>query len=253
MVFSSLVLAALAFTAPTDPVENIVGGVPVNPPFKYPWLVSLQSSGSHFCGGSLLNANTILTAAHCSQRSVSNSLRVVAHRHNLRATAASENALEFKVLKIVNHPKYSTSNYANDVSVWKVELVSGNATQIPGGVVTLDDGTNAPDGADMLIAGWGTTSSGGRPSTVLLETEVDIVNQQECTKAYSDLDPTSICAARKGKDTCQGDSGGPMWVFKNGRPVVVGTTSYGQGCALEGYPGVYCRVSTVKTWIESLV
>jgi trypsin len=248
-------LLAFAYAAPTetDPVENIVGGTPVNPPFKYPWLVSLQSSGSHFCGGSLLNANTIITAAHCSQRSVSNSLRVFANRHNLRASADSEGALAFRVTRIINHPQYSSGTYAFDASIWKVELVSGNATLIPGGVVTLDDGTFSTDGADMIIAGWGTTSSGGSSSSILLETVVDVVNQQECARAYPRLHPSSICAARPGKDTCQGDSGGPLFVQTNGTNVLVGLTSYGRGCAEPNFPGVYARVTTFSDWVKSLL
>jgi trypsin len=248
-----LALAAVAFALPTDevPVENIVGGTPVSPPFKYPWLVSLQNRGSHFCGGSLLNANTIITAAHCSQRSVSDSLRVFANRHNLRASAGSENALEFRVTKITNHPNYSTGNYAFDASIWKVQLASGDATRIPGGVVQLDDGSVSADGADMIIGGWGTTSSGGSASSILLETVVDIVPTAECKKGYSNLHPSSICAARPGKDTCQGDSGGPMFAFKDAKPVLVGLTSYGQGCASPGFPGVYARVTSFRDWITN--
>ena len=41
----------------------IVGGTAVAAG-EVPWLVSLATT-SHFCGGSVLNARTILTAAHC--------------------------------------------------------------------------------------------------------------------------------------------------------------------------------------------
>lgn len=45
--------------------ENIVGGTTASTG-EFPYIVSLSQSGSHFCGGVLLNAYTVITAAHCS-------------------------------------------------------------------------------------------------------------------------------------------------------------------------------------------
>jgi secreted trypsin-like serine protease len=66
-----------------------------------------------------------------------------------------------------------------------------------------------------------------------------------------------VCAGypQGGTDTCQGDSGGPMLGSVAGVPRVVGTTSFGEGCARPGKPGVYGRVgdSTLREWIRSKV
>jgi len=56
-------------------VSQIVGGVPAVQG-DFPFIVSLQQGGSHFCGGSLLNANTVITAGHCGQGQTASSLRV---------------------------------------------------------------------------------------------------------------------------------------------------------------------------------
>jgi secreted trypsin-like serine protease len=55
-------------------------------------------------------------------------------------------------------------------------------------------------------------------------------------------------------DTCQGDSGGPMFGRASaGALRIVGTTSFGEGCARPGKPGVYGRVGddTLRPWIEA--
>ena len=88
---------------------------------------------------------------------------------------------------------------------------------------------------------------------------------------------TQICAGDVGKDSCQDDSGGPMFLPENGRwdhnfnellrrsffkeifaylfifrHVIIGVTSFGTGCAHPEYPGVYARVTEVKSWIKSV-
>ncbi len=65
-----------------------------------------------------------------------------------------------------------------------------------------------------------------------------------------------VCAGypEGGVDTCQGDSGGPLFADGSAGRRVVGVTSWGNGCAQEGFPGVYARVADTKlrTWVESV-
>jgi trypsin len=107
------------------------------------------------------------------------------------------------------------------------------------------------------IAGWGTTSEGGDTPDTLQEAQVPITTDAYCGGAYSDFDPqTMVCAGfpQGGVDTCQGDSGGPLFGHTAaGALRVVGATSFGDGCARPGKPGVYARVAdtALREWIRS--
>jgi secreted trypsin-like serine protease len=87
------------------------------------------------------------------------------------------------------------------------------------------------------------------------EARVPIATDAYCGSAYSDFGPaTMVCAGfpEGGDDTCQGDSGGPMFGKTSaGALRIVGTTSFGEGCARPGKPGVYARVAddTLRPWI----
>lgn len=133
-MFKYAALALLAVSALALPTEEsfipgripgpneIVGGKEVTP-FKYDFIVSLQQNKRHFCGGTILPNNFMMTAAHCSTGFVNNlkSLTVSVHRHDLRNTVASEKGCEYTVSKINVHPGYSgRGDYSNDVAVWCV-------------------------------------------------------------------------------------------------------------------------------------
>jgi hypothetical protein len=86
--------------------------------------------------------------------------------------------------------------------------------------------------------------------------QVPIESDADCAKAYPDglgasasgsFDARSmLCAGypQGGTDTCQGDSGGPLLATAlDGSLRLVGATSFGDGCAQPGKPGVYARVA----------
>ncbi|KAK4010303.1 hypothetical protein OUZ56_019448 [Daphnia magna] len=105
-----------------------------------------------------------------------------------------------------------------------------------------------PDYANRaaVIAGWGTTFSGGSLSNELLKADVTVLENTVCASQYSSFNgDTMLCAAGTDTDTCQGDSGGPIYVDG----VQVGITSFGKGCADPDFAGVYTRVSTYVGWI----
>ena len=109
----------------------------------------------------------------------------------------------------------------------------------------------------VTVAGWGTTSSGGLGSGVALQVPIPIVSNTTCASNYplETITGGMICAgfAEGGRDSCQGDSGGPLFGTPAGetKSTLVGVVSWGYGCAIAGYPGVYARVSYYAAWIRA--
>ncbi|KAJ2993965.1 hypothetical protein HDV02_001933 [Globomyces sp. JEL0801] len=228
-VFSLLGLVTTVFAAPTD--KPVIGGTLVGSPDVYPWLVAIRyNDGGAHCGGSLISPTKILTAAHCTVNTIATDYQVFYHRYDLTKTAAAERATTFKI-----------------------ERVAGPVPKI---FAKLDDGSFANAGQPLNIAGWGTVSFGGSIAKQMYETVVPVTTNEVCIKAYPSLKKvsTTFCAGypEGGKDACQGDSGGPAFVRNEDRSVVVaGIVSFGRGCASGGYPGVYTKVASVLSWINS--
>lgn len=239
------------------PEPQIVGGTPV-PIGGYPFVVALLNKtyqGSplrrQFCGGSLIDATHVLTAAHCvSGRTRTGDLRVVVGRTLLNDKGVGQ---------VVGVERIARSG-EDDVAVLRLrEAVEG----VP--PVALAGAGQAPQaGAQATTSGWGYQAEGrrSRKSNNLLEVDVPIVADDACVAAYDGLhganpiDPTTmVCAGAKGIDSCFGDSGGPLFVEENGAPVQIGVVSFGEGCAREGYPGVYVEVAApgVAAFIEAAI
>ena len=141
------------------------------------------------------------------------------------------------VSQVVVHPNYLlTSGY--DISLLKL---TQSSTMAPTQVAGAGERSIWTAGTLETIVGWGATEEGGDLPDNLQEARVPITTDQYCANAYSDFDAkTMVCAGfpQGGVDTCQGDSGGPMFgKTSTGVLRVVGTTSFGEGCARPGPAG----------------
>jgi trypsin len=245
LAFLASTVAALPQTFSTTG-QQIVGGETASAG-DFPFIVSLQRSGSHFCGGSLVNANTVITAAHCSTGVSASSVQVRAGSLNRNSGGTLVG-----VSRIIVNPSFSSSTLSNDVAIWKL------STSIPAGngisyVTLAAAGSDPAAGSSAQTAGWGTTSSGGSTlPTALRKVTVPIISRATCQSNYgaSSVTTTMVCAglAAGGKDSCQGDSGGPL---VDSSKTLIGLVSWGEGCAAPNAPGVYSRVGALRTFIDA--
>src|SRR5688572_15107427 len=253
---SGTLLVLLALVPP--PAAAIVGGQPADEG-GYPSQAAITSGSgsSQYCGGTLVDPTTDVTAAHCMGGLlgiplVDDLLSIVLTSpvHVLLGTnSLSSGGESIEATGIFVHPEYDGDH---DVAVLK--LVSPSQLGVPLPYAHPgDEGVYAP-GTLATVTGWGATSDGGSGSDELREVQVPIISDAQCTSYYgtSTDGPTEVCAGypQGGKDSCQGDSGGPFIVPDGAGWLLVGIVSWGAGCAQPNAPGVYSEVAALASFID---
>ncbi|XP_076107524.1 chymotrypsin-like serine proteinase [Mytilus galloprovincialis] len=236
--------------------SKIVGGSDADIS-EYPWQVSLQlrSSGSwyHICGGSIINRNWVVTAAHCVDGSATNNLRIAAGTTELSDTSRTVRTLS----RIIMHPSYSGSaaGYPNDIALLELSQalsLGGNMAAIA--VPSTQDFT----GSRCFLSGWGRLSGSGSSPNVLQDVEMTVISNSECTTRWASVNGATInsghiCIHETGKSACSGDSGGPMTCYSGNTPYLAGATSWGISTCSGSFPSVYARLTSFRSWISTYV
>lgn len=194
------------------------------------------------CGASVIHEKYLLTAAHC----------IPGIPFNPSDFHVRLGHKSFDKMKICNvhsvklHPNYTY--FKHDIAIitldTKIELNNLDVLQLPESNAVLKSG-------EMLqVSGWGSAYLNGPTVDTLQYAYVPFVDVDTCRKAYGHIVTESmICAGFEsgGTDACQGDSGGPLVA----NHTLYGIVSFGEGCGLPDFPGVYTNVAYYRDWIDS--
>ncbi|GBG23947.1 Serine protease 42 [Hondaea fermentalgiana] len=246
---------------------RIVGGEVIDP-VSEPWIAALVltesgASSSTLCGSSYIGSaggyQYILTAAHCIPDG-SFSARAVFLSNDLNSASDSDQYSLTQGVGVRTHPDFTTASdnsLQNDLAlIW----FEDSNSKLSSAQVTLasSDFPRLSNGANVTVSGYGALEYGGPNDDLQLrQADLNIVGTSKCAQNYNgvfsiDAD-VQVCAAAPGEDSCQGDSGGPLMYTDTAGPIQIGLVSFGYECAVQGYPGVYTRLSSFENWINSTV
>ncbi|XP_068036311.1 coagulation factor X-like [Anomalospiza imberbis] len=243
-------------TSSKTPYVNtrIVGGDECLPG-QCPWqAVLLNEEGEEFCGGTILNENFILTAAHCINQT--KEIKVVVGEVDREKKEQSESM--HTVDKIIIHSKFDAETYDNDIALLKLKEPIRFSEYVIAACLPKADFANEVlmNQKSGRVSGFGREFDGGQLPKKLKVLELPFVNRSTCVQStYFAVTENMFCAGydTEEKDACQGDSGGPHVTRYKDTYFVTGIVSWGEGCARKGKYGVYTKLSRFLRWVRTVM
>lgn len=242
-------LIALAVSSvqsvPANGVERIVGGKNAAEA-QFPYQISLRNDSVHWCGGSILSENYILTAAHCVTRESGSGGYVLEPVHRLSIQAGSNDRFRggtiLPVAEIIVHEDYG--EFLNDIALLRLErpLIFTRNIQ----PIALAS-SETPDDVDIVVSGWGRLKTMGRVPRYLQYNTLQSISFERCDEMIGWGVEMELCLHHEvGNGACNGDSGGPA-TYNN---EVVGVAGFVMGGCGTEYPDGYARVYYYVDWIK---
>jgi trypsin len=259
----SLLLAFALCFVPASSAHAVVGGHDA-PAGKYPYVAEIIIDDAFECSGTLVTPTTVITAGHCSSitGAIEEGIPIGQPGLVFQVFLGSNKADQGQVFGVSNVTVNPNYNFLLNGSGYDVSVLTLDSPAPFSTVKVAGKGEEADWKAGTLatIVGWGTTKEGGDLPDTLQEAQVPIVADSVAAAAYpNDFEnKTQIGAGypQGGVDTCQGDSGGPLLVPDAATSTLrlAGDTSYGNGCAEPGFPGIYGRLgdTTLREWVRSV-
>jgi secreted trypsin-like serine protease len=235
---------------------------------EFPWQIMLnrlfldEQTGQEMmelCGGTIINEEWVLTAAHCTQGTKASEYTVKLGILDM----TTSNGYKASVSKVIHHQQFQmneqTGLVKNDIALVKLSGKIDFQQYTDLEPVCLAQASTSLT-TTCLISGYGYTAYNAATKTGTQATHLNyatepLTDNSHCTKLYPYFNATqNVCAGgttRGGTGTCMGDSGGPLQCKgSDGKYYQVGVVSYGMPCALANDADVFTKVSNYIQWIE---
>lgn len=248
---------ALTATAPAgaQPIPRVVGGTTASATTDVPWQALVLPSG-YLCGGSILDATHVVTAAHCVYDEDSGAITAPsAITVHAGATSRFSAGQHPAVTGVALNPAYNPYDATGDAAVLTLQAPGFTLNGTTVAAIPLADASTAFDATTNLrLSGWGSTAQRSPADTTMgsaandLQVANGLHTSTTCNSVYAPFDNDKLlCAGQANLDACQGDSGGPLAVPTGPSTfALAGIVSGGAGCAWPGYPGYYARVANAQ-------
>lgn len=250
-----------------NPNPKVINGE-VAVPHSFPWQVTLGDNMQSYCGGTIINDQFVVTAAHCGVLVFIGAYSgdfIQAGLHDKRQGSGSPEYQKIEVEKVFNHPLYQKKTKHHDVSVLKLKnrLRFGQHVQ-PACMAHV--GWRIPEGFMCVVTGWGQqTSSAGSTSNVLRQAALNHLNDESCFDLYQnanlDTTPDMQCFGTRQSQgpnyqgACNGDSGGPLHCYIHGKWYWSGIVSFGASGCDTNIASIYGKVynEDIQEFINAII
>lgn len=249
-----LCVAHIALIAPSSDAEKkedgkprIVGGETCSRSVPHKFMVAILTINKEpNCGGTLLNAYWVLTAAHCLSRT--SSRYVLAGVSTYKLDPDSDKFTLVRVAGYYQHGWYSKSTAEYDIGLLNLAdpiRKSRNIEYV--NLPAFDRNRDINDFCKMGTAlGWGLTEHFTDKAADRLQcVDLDIISLDTCQSTWGPR-ANIVCTMTQAKSISSGDSGGPLMC----KGFQEGISSFMHGTDPDNNPAVFTRVDKYVKWIN---
>ncbi|XP_039999190.1 ovochymase-1 isoform X3 [Xiphias gladius] len=228
--------------------EVSVGNVTESCPFFWPWQVSLQSNGRHYCSGVLIHRRWVITAKHCNVRAKEDV--VALGIHDLRFTSSQVVPVD----EVFNLPQDGSFPPKSDLSLLHLSVTARFSSNVCP-VCVPDEDEELDNSWHCFTTGWGATKATAdiNPDE-LHHVGLTLVNQTTCREKWGGglISDSHICSHPAGSTSCMGDSGAPLFCRKHGAYFLFGVVTWGSQRCDADKPAIFTRISDYRSWITEV-